>query len=45
MCRKLATDPKQELLEYTKRFVIVEVGEDSHRVVSRRFFKFILNLF
>jgi len=36
MCRKLATDPKQELLEYTKRFVIVEVGEDSHRVVSRR---------
>ena len=35
MCSKSRI--KDELLEYTKRFVIVEVKPDSHRVVSRRF--------
>ena len=37
MCRKLAKDLQAELLEYTKNFVIVEMMEHSHRVVSRRY--------
>jgi hypothetical protein len=35
MCRKLAKELQEDLLEYTKRFVIVEMTSEA-RVVSRR---------
>lgn len=37
MCRKLAKDLQDDLMEYTKRFVIVEMTDGQHRVVSRRY--------
>ena len=45
MCRKLAKDQQKVLLDYVERFVIVEMLDESHRVVSRRFFSFIFFLF
>ncbi len=36
MCRKLVKELQAEMLEYTKNFVIVEMMEHAHRIVSRR---------